>query len=327
MKRCYILGAGFSKELGLPLARELTQAVFCHASDFWLPGVRQNYLDFLIQLYPQYDFDKNWPDFEDLITILEEWDSYRIACNGKDPLPAHLKNVLLKNLGILLCERTTRSHSKCKFKPVEDFLQKVKEEQSSIIIFNWDLLIEIAAQDLGFRVSYSTDTTSSEIRIAKPHGSLNLAEVKEKQYERMKSSINVHSLDIEWKQGEILVVRACDPLDVEHRIIHPFENALFVAPTARKSYSSKWIQLQWHRALDIVRKAQEIIVIGYSLPNNDIRPRILMRLAEFSRHEEIRFKLVDPKAKELKLRYQECIRASIDPVSSPWIEWLVKENN
>lgn len=81
------------------------------------------------------------------------------------------------------------------------------------------------------------------------------------------------------------------------------------------------------QGIDIVRKAQEIIVIGYSLPDADIRPRILMRLAEFDRHEEIRLKLVDPEAEEIQRRYRECIRASIDPVSSSWTKWFVTEKN
>lgn len=249
MKRCYILGAGFSKEFGLPLARELTQSVFNHAypSDFWSPKDRQKYFNFLRRLYPQCDFNEKWPDFEDMMTILEEWDNYRIDCNGKDPLPAHLKNVLLKHLGLLLCEMTNQSHLKCNFKHVGEFLRKAKEERSSIITFNWDFLIEIAAQNLGFRVNYS-DITSSEIRIAKPHGSINLAEINKEEYKQKKNCINVCNLDIEWEQGDKVVVRACNPLDAEHRIIHPFKNALFVAPTARKSYNSKWIQLQWHRA-------------------------------------------------------------------------------
>ncbi len=321
VKRCYILGAGFSKACGLPLASKLTSQVFAHAypPNFWHAKNREAYRKYLLTLYPNCDLENDQIDFEDLITVLEEWDEYRIAYGGRDSSVAHLKDVLLKHLGLLLCEKAAQAYSSCALEPVREFLLKVREERSSLISFNWDLLIEIAAHDLGLLVTYS-DTAAGEIRLAKPHGSLNLAEVKKERYEQMERSINVHGLDIEWEQGDTVVVRARDPRDAANRIVYPFENALLVEPTARKSYASKWIELQWRRALDIVRTADEIIVIGYSLPDTDIRPRILLQLAGLDRNGPIQLKLIDRKAKKILDRYKRFVSFSIEPIEARWEE-------
>ena len=99
----------------------------------------------------------------------------------------------------------------------------------------------------------------SGILISKPHGSLNLADIQKEDLKR--DAINIHSLDTEWEYDDSnkVIVRAQNPADALNRIVYPFENALIIEPTAKKSYLSPWINLQWHIALDMVRTAKEII--------------------------------------------------------------------
>jgi len=330
VKRCYILGAGFSKACGLPLASELTSQVFEHAypPDFWHAENRETYRKYLATLYPNCDLDNDWPDFEDLTTVLDEYEDYRQSYEGSStsgvvPDPAHLKSTLLRHLGLLLCDRTTSACSSNSIEIVKRFVRKVNEEESTIISFNWDLLIEVAAKDLNLAVTYG-GKTCGDIRIAKPHGSLNLAEESRQHFEKAaQNSINVHNVYIDWQENDTVIIRASDPCDAASRTLYPFGTHPLVEPTARKSYSSKWIQLQWRRALDIVRTAQEIIVLGYSLPDSDFRPRILLQLAGFNRNEEVQLKLVDPRAAQILDRYKRFLAFKVDTITSPWQEIIL----
>ena len=268
MKKCYILGAGFSKACDLPLASELTALVFDHLHNDAVRELNPQLIEdrriFIRSLYPCFDLKTKWPDFEDLITLLNEWDDYRRVCEGGDTFVSHLKNGLVKHLGIFLCERTKATQLAGKLEIVKRFLKKVRDEKCNIVSFNWDLLLEISARELDIKINYQKRADDGEIPVSKPHGSLNLADVQ-KGYLN-KGAINIRSLDTEWEydDGNKVIVRAQNPVDALDRIVYPFENALIVEPTAKKSYLSPWINLQWCFALDMVRTAEEIIIIGYS---------------------------------------------------------------
>ena len=327
MKRCYVLGAGFSKDCGLPLASELTENVFKHVypKNFFQPTIRDAYLGYLRYLYPDCDLENKWPDFEDLITVLDECEQYRVDYEGTanacdPPNPQHFKARLLKGLCKLLCRKISAC-SLDQMELIKCFIRQVMEDGSTIVSFNWDLLLEIACKKLGISVSYD-GKISEGIQIAKPHGSLNLAEISRKHYDRAKDSINFHSIYIDWEENEKIVIRACDPSDAANRIINPTGATLLVEPTARKSYISGWIQLQWQRAFNMLRQAEEICVIGYSLPDTDFRPRILFQLAGVNRDNCPRICLVDPKADKVAERYKKFINLSVELVNNTWAGWF-----
>ena len=322
MKKCYILGAGFSKACDLPLASELTAQVFDHLHNDLVrklnPQLIEDRRNFIRALYPGFDLETKWPDFEDLITLLNEWDDYRCVCGDDDTFVPHFKTGLIKHLAKLLCKHTNDSHSACKLGIIKRFLKKVHDEQGNIISFNWDLLLEIGAQELGIKINYQKQASNSEISVSKPHGSLNLA-ASQKDYLE-KGAFNIHSLDteLEYDGGDKFILRAQNPTDALHRIVNPFENALIIEPTAKKSYLSPWINLQWHFALDMVRTAEEITIIGYSLPHTDIRPRILLSLIRFKRDKYIPIKLIDPKGESLRERFENVVGAPLEIVSKSW---------
>ena len=111
LSQCFVLGAGFSKECGLPLARELTPLVFEQAygsAEGAGAEVGKSYLEFMRHLYPALDFSSEWPDFEELITVLAESSEWQNRYEGRDcsgdvPTAGHLKRTMLKELEILIC--------------------------------------------------------------------------------------------------------------------------------------------------------------------------------------------------------------------------------
>ncbi len=331
VRRCFVLGAGFSKASGLPLASELTGLLFRDAypeGDDFLAHMRETYLGFLQRLYPSLDFESDWPDFEDIITLLDEWERYRSSYEGTETATVagtvtHLKSVLLKHLGTCLCELTL-SASQASKDLVAGFLQEVQKTNANIVSFNWDLVLECAAKDAGMRIKYD-DTEAPGVLLAKPHGSLNLAELDEGEYDRLAAtSINIRNLSVAWRNEGSVVVCADDPSDAANRILHPFAEGqkVLVEPTARKAYLSGWIDLQWRSALHQMRSADEIVVIGYSLPDTDFRPRILFQLAGWDAQRQPRITLIDPNADGVVTRYQRCTSVPIESVKSTWSEWF-----
>jgi len=329
MTRCYILGAGFSKVCGFPLARELTRPVFQSAyplGDEQREPARKAYLDFLQSIYPDCEFETDWPDFEDVITLLDEWERYRFDYEGPNPTsngynPKHLKTVLLKSMGLYLC-KILRECPDNQMRLIKDFVRFVVASNEILVSFNWDLLIEVASHDLGIPINYGKDDEGS-LSLIKPHGSLNLAEMSRDRYDKANKSFNVLSIEIIHENNGIVVVRSKDPTDSANRIIHPFKDVLLVEPTARKAYSSAWIKQQWQHALDVLRSADEIVIIGYSLPDADFRPRILLQLAGLYRKKLPSIRIIDPNAKRLISRYKRFSQLDIIPIEKSWNDWFI----
>jgi hypothetical protein len=328
---CYILGAGFSKACGLPLAGELTARIFKYRHDmdaksgmegFDPQETKQREQDFLRELFPAHNLNTNPPGFEDLMTVLDEWRDYNRACGGADdPYVDGFRMSLLNALHHLLCEQVDTARGGDRLNMVKRFLKRVHDEQSAIVSFNWDLLLEVAAQETGLEIAYQKKTLKNGICVAKPHGSLNLAELPEQKYQENKNAINVlpRDMKIEWEhaQTKTLVLRIQNPANDPKGVVFTF-GPIVIPPTARKTYQSPWINNQWHFALDMVSKADEVVIIGYSLPGTDIRPRLLLQLARFRRSKLIPIRLVDPRAEYLRSHFEGVVGSPLEVISQPW---------
>lgn len=149
-RRCFILGAGFSRSCGLPLARELTAIVWRamarrdpmdqspHAplsgpDDFGYPAL-DSALRAIKLLFPDCPCDPDragtWPDFEELITALDEASRYgrafeRITRTRTQDWEAHPKHWLMHCLQERLSEITDAA-IKTGLKPIVQFVQRLR---------------------------------------------------------------------------------------------------------------------------------------------------------------------------------------------------------
>jgi hypothetical protein len=337
MKRCYVLGAGFSKACGLPLASELTAKV----CDWWRhviptevnppPYPSEQEQNLMRSLFPCYDLKQRWPYFEKLLTALDEWEDYRASCgNDSEQAVRCFRKSLLKGLFMLLRERVDAARKADGLSVVKTFLKRACDERSTIVSFNWDCLLEVAARDLELGISYQASryeerTVNKAVCVAKPHGSLNLSELPIQDYKEKEKNGHLFGVQREWPpegtDTDTVIVR--DPNPGGNRGVTDVWGPMVIAPTVKKSYQSPWIKLQWRVALDMVQNAQEIIVIGYSLPPTDIRPRLLLQLARF-RRDGIAIRFVDPsKEKEmddLKERVGEVVGDLVEYTNKRWEE-------
>jgi len=326
--RCYVLGAGFSHVCGLPLAKNLTEVVLTdilNDQKAIRPDLWDAYRDFVCSLFPSCDCQARWPHIEDLISELDQVvESKRRPNIGVDGTAEHLKECLLKRLRTDLIREGLHAPEVEK-KLVRDFTRQVIAENASVVSFNWDLLLENACAEVSRGCNYQTPSAGA-LLLTKLHGSLNLVRVSRADYADLASFVNIRNLEIEWESPCEVILRAIDPEDSANRTQHPFgENEqVFIQPAARKEYGHPWIEAQWRQAAHALSGAREIVVIGYSFPESDVRSYSLLRQSATCDVGGItrRLVVVDPCADEVASRISKQLSADIERISHGWTEWF-----
>lgn len=330
MNCCYILGAGFSKPFGFPLSTELTRTAWNTAYGPVQPHkagdyAKSNYLQFLRWQFPKCDFVEQWPDFEELLTTLDEFERYRVAVTSLNESEktgpfGHLHNTLLDAAVEHLydCADTLSNKDNT---VVAQFVKHVRRDQHTIISFNWDSLIEVVCHDMDLGVLYANQGNGG-LKVIRPHGTINAAPVTRKDYSD-RPQISTGS-EIIWQCNEDVVVRASNPLMARNVVFYPVpkHKTTVVAPCTRKIYDSAWIREQWRMAHEAMANAHEVIVLGFSLPSSDLWPRALFQFNGVGQHCRRRIVLVAPDANELKSRYVGLGNWDIDPVAADWRDWF-----
>jgi hypothetical protein len=265
------------------------------------------------------------PDFELLLTLLDEWAQHeRIVfprSTNVQSSASGFRDTLIEHLAGYFCEQLNGWTQQSQAYAVR-FVDAAFKADDRIVTFNWDLVLESAAMKSGFGVCY-TESNMKCLGVAKPHGSLNL-------FERYNVNSTNHAQSAHGICTEVL--KNAPPQYVAYRVkalasvanptpnFHPMERVI-VAPAAQKEYGSPWIQDQWKRAYHMLIKADEVIIIGFSLPPLDFRPRVLLQMAKAAK-PELRIFLISPDAIRLAKCYQNRIGSTVDPIGCSWIDKL-----
>lgn len=347
-RRCFVLGAGFSKGCGLPLAGELTALIYralrqrdptdisadaplAQHTDFGYEAFQDSY-EAARLLFPGFECsfasDRTWPDFEELISALDEARQYqssfeRVTATAARNWAENTKRSLLYVLENRLGQLTEIAPAEG-LDVIREFVRRIDQSRDSVVSFNWDVLLEIAAADLGVTVSYNG--AQGNLAVAKPHGSFNLVDSPKDKYDETRgTTLNVPSLDIEmeYRAAEARVVLRAQDAQQARLLLGWAEAPLIVEPNIRKLYDNPWIEFQWARALQMVRSADELFVIGFSLPPADIRPRLLMQLSRLPRPgRPPKLILIDPNATNLAIHYRRLTGLEAEPFTGTLRDWL-----
>jgi hypothetical protein len=168
-------------------------------------------------------------------------------------------------------------------------------EANTVITFNYDLLLEESLCRLAVPFTYNVsgpdvefdstakaqDERADAFRILKLHGSLNWAETGS-------GSVVVH--------GDYQRVRAAK--------LRP----LLVPPTWHKSFNGALLRV-WDAAVAALAAATRIILIGFSIPPNDLHFKYLLATGLQDNSSLRSIKIVDPRAGKLRSQYEEVFRA------------------
>jgi len=200
LENLFILGAGFSKNAGLPLQNEFTERLL-HAGDdkdstrVVVPFLRQ----FIAKAFGHLESAKAvyWPELEDIFTCID------LAANSGHNLgfafqPSELRKVrralITRIVGMLRAEyeRAKRELPEG-WKQLEKFFQSIELRSSGFLNLNWDTVVEEGISKIhgptdfqygcgalrasfpekGMKIALDLNPSSIKIPVIKMHGSVN----------------------------------------------------------------------------------------------------------------------------------------------------------
>lgn len=267
-RKVYILGAGFSKSFGLPLASEFLLNLSEESENEMF--IRR--IDSTCRLfYPTFVAAcKNYPNIEDffnynysLINYLKLWRDY--SNNYADSFVSEFVFEIAEYLNKKSHSLTT-SH--------EYYLNKfcsMINPGDVIITFNWDTILERFLEKQNKRISFFFMENSENITILKLHGSIDWVK-----------TMGAYSPDC----NRLLVVKGYKE-EESTNILRYDENSFLaemrknkfepyiIPPLAYKDEMVKPLGYIWGSAYSALCKIKSKVFIGYSFPQEDTLARIL----------------------------------------------------
>ena len=164
--------------------------------------------------------------------------------------------------------------------PYESFVEVVKAfpntQSVSIITFNYDVALDYALHYAGVSVDYCLGNCKpSLVELLKLHGSLNWGKCKQ---------AGCPQRVVPWQMKDFFSGRDWGPLhtqkfvtlgltrhfnQLEHCGSPVLAEPVLVPPTWNKGYYHLGLETVWRRAAERLSQAENIIVIGYSMPPTD----------------------------------------------------------
>ena len=331
MGKCYILGAGFSKAVSdLPVMKDLTAGFWAirrkehkhgHNNRVAWGDQIEDYLRYLEteffvnpcidvmngESYSECNFQEN---LEALISFIDLNTSGEIRATRIDKTgrafnfakPSLFWNFTdLDELRTCLQTYIFLSLIRPEIKPdaLVPFLNLI-DVDDEIISFNYDLIVEKALFDMGiwkprdgygieftdFPTVVSSHDIESRLQIRKLHGSLN------------------------WNSNFSLRFFYDDNIPIFPGYLQdpPYKPryqgkhlGVWMLPSFIKQFTDSRLIGVWQKAFAAVRRSDEIVIIGYSLPKEDSAASLLFGTSGMS---EKRITIVDPNADELLGRYR-----------------------
>lgn len=271
MSRVIILGAGASKFAGFPLANNLWDALSSHHST-------KNYnQDFsacqpLVETLSQLLENPSKPDLELIFTFADLASISNTKFYNHDLEDAYkTKKAFGRVISTFFKDLSFDTLKKNYTQEILQKWAKCIKEGDTIISFNWDLIHETGLWNAekwhfscgyGFKPNNVVELIQSKVTILKLHGSANWG---------FNNEGDVGPPLIDYSSGFFkgsLLINSSGMSDWGYSLILP---SYLKAPAEEPSLIPLWQQA--HKAL---RKAEEIIILGYSLPEADVPSRTLL---------------------------------------------------
>ncbi|ADE11341.1 SIR2 family protein [Sideroxydans lithotrophicus] len=271
----YVVGAGFSKGCGYPLTRDLLFDVWARIDDTHRDSLRK-----IIEFHhPHFREDKqaSFPNIEKLLTELTvNIDLFKSSRRYKGNFQ---KEELIEARQALLSTIASWFHEiykDAKLTPwLDEFVQIVQEEEAGIITFNWDLLLDqkMFGRDITpDQYGLGKELPKNGPFILKPHGSLNWYtsdEVNSVIEERRLILFHARKSN---HQVEVFI----PPREIKTKVNKKY-TPLIVAPSYLKDFSKPVFRHIWKHSTELLSTAKRIIFLGYSLPDDDLQARYILR--------------------------------------------------
>ncbi len=358
-ERVFILGAGFSKAAGLPLATELTDLLI---KDAMYPDddEKQQWLSAFIERLKWVKGDDASPvNIEELFHFaaleVERWKMQQQLCSvGRECGPGTPYNfaetieysmrMLLESLPRVIWSQ--QQGDKCDLTPILRFARTLRTSDV-VVTFNYDTLVERALDQCGMAWNHSlkdAEESPDSVAILKLHGSIDWMLLKRDTgnaaklshlFSKTDTNVEEHGSeppDEPEYQSELWRINEAQDVgaEIERRggsstyISFPGMTALGDHKPLANLPGSAQIWCAAERAL---YSAEEMYVVGFSLAPFDAMTRLLFGAVMKERHNKGKLpnvlRLIDPAADSLLQNYMSVFRMPIlvDKAYSQDIDW------
>lgn len=331
-RRVFILGAGFSKPAGFPLATDLTSQL----ADRYLQiaGKDHDFAAFVEHVHDLHTWlnraqpttKLNVEEFFDYVSILIEHQKLdqhlcrvgRHDGDGTAWVESETYDTWLKNLESDLLDVLSGHDQKADLGPIIRFAEHLRPSDV-VITFNYDVLLERSLNELGTRWSHGLDDhQDGAIPILKPHGSMDwirqprscklsirhtsriFSKVDENRSQPDRSKQNWHGEDeYDWELHRFVNLARCHEF-IKNQDVIQADFAFGLAGLGPSKAPSRIAGLGavWKHARDALFNAVDVTIIGFSFSPFD-----RLAVTEFGRvtggrdqHDVLqpRVRIVDP---------------------------------
>ena len=193
-------------------------------------------------------------------------------------------------------------------------LQEATPKQSvSIITFNYDILFDFALffKGMSFNYGLDFDKNNDSIRLLKLHGSINWILNKPQNQIlpwRLEDYFRDYSNEA-WEKVSSVPIPIGSFLEKYEDLHLDFEpEPVLIPPTWNKAFYHEKLSSVWKQAALELSQAENIIVIGYSLPETDGFFRSLYAIGTIGAKPLKRFWVFDPdKSGKVKARFKDLL--------------------
>lgn len=334
----YIIGAGFSARAGLPLVRTFLDAM--RDSHPWLVDEERDREAAAVKKVLQYrlrssaaayNVQLDLENIEELFSLestelASEESAIRLAiaatidfCQTTRSPPELLVGVMPRILDKFK-ERVVKQHGfvwsredaqSIRFKPYEYFVgslcgifQSKDDQRDTFISFNYDSIIENALR--GLRMPYSLGLRSNDVSFAGRDPQ------EDSAFPRLTMVLKLHG-SVTWAHADDQRMHVFDSYsELRARNLTP----ALLPPTWKKDLFPQ-ISSVWKSAIQALRTATRIIVIGFSYPSTDLHFKYLLACG-LSENISLRdFIVLNPDPESVKGRFGELLRLGTGVTRAP----------
>lgn len=248
-----LLGAGFSRTVGLPLMNELLER-----------SVPEDIIE-VVRYLGGFGPDRDM-SIEDFLTVCDFEDALRLG--GEED-----------NVSYLMSFAADIANSMCKMRRVPEFWESVVDildRCGTIISLNWDTLLEIQARALGRPIVYKGRCSRDATKVLKLHGSIDWYQ------ESRVGSLADHDFFAPLFRGYVRYrpfTEEANFFRVPQQFADLFNRVapVIVSPTHLKAVPTGPLRQIWLQAYDALERASDVIIVGYSMPPSDHLIRLMLQ--------------------------------------------------
>ena len=331
----FILGAGASKQAGAPVMEDFLDT----AKDLWKSGKIKQAEDSFQKVFEgisqlQLVHSKSQLDIHNVESVfaafemmrtLKKFGSYSLdqiveLVNAMRQVIVQTIETTLK-LPVPVREPAHAPRPYADFAHLLDYLRTVSNPSHniSIITFNYDMALDYSFFDRSkpLTLNYSLDENTEGVPVLKLHGSLNWARcsICDKVIPwSLSDYVKKYPWDISAK-GETRYVTlgiGSHLNSFTHCDKNVHQEPVIVPPTWNKTQYHSKLSIVWSRAAQVLSEAENIFVIGYSLPLSDMFFRYLYALGTVGPSTLRRFWVFNPDSTGVtKSRFKELLGQGI----------------